>query len=56
MSLVVFFIIISMFQFFLAGVHFTTWLERQNKIGLVWTLLLITSGIIALLIALNKLG
>lgn len=43
-------------QFFLSGMHFSTWLESRHLSGLIWSVMLLACGSLALIYALIKLG
>jgi hypothetical protein len=55
MFFIIFLTASAILQFFLAGMHYTTWLESRSLTGLIWTVALLLCGSVALIYAF-KLG
>ena len=55
MFFIIFLTASAILQFFLAGMHYTTWLESRSLTGLIWTSALVVCGNFSLIYAF-KLG
>jgi hypothetical protein len=55
MFFIIFLTVSAILQFFLAGMHYTTWLESRSLTGLIWTVALLLCGNFSLIYAF-KLG